>query len=118
MYTIAYIVYVVVGLGDSRVISARVSKERIELVEAIARAEKVDRSTVLDRALEHYTQEWRLQKALKSYMEGHVTLSRAAEVAGLSIWEMIDVIDKRRISPQYDIEDLEDDLKALRNERR
>ena len=105
-------------MGDSRVISARVSKERIELVEAIARAEKVDRSTVLDRALEHYTQEWRLQKALKSYMEGHVTLSRAAEVAGLSIWEMIDVIDKRRISPQYDIEDLEDDLKALRNERR
>ena len=105
-------------MGDSRVISARVSKERIELVEEIARAEKVDRSTVLDRALEHYTREWRLQKALKSYMEGHVTLSRAAEVAGLSIWEMMDVIDKRRISPQYDIEDLEDDLKALRNERR
>lgn len=105
-------------MGDSRVISARISKERIELVEEIARAEKVDRSTILDRALEHYTREWKLQKALESYSEGHITLSRAAEVAGLSVWEMIDAVEKRRISPQYDIEDLEDDLKALRNERR
>jgi len=87
-------------------------------VEEIAKAEKVDRSTILDRALEHYTREWRLRRALESYTEGHVTLSRAAEVAGLSVWEMIDVIEKRRIPPQYDIEDLEDDLKALRNERR
>ena len=105
-------------MGDSRVISARVSKERMELVEEIARAEKVDRSTVLDRALEHYAREWRLRRALESYTEGRVTLSRAAEVAGLSVWEMIDAIERRRTPPQYDIEDLEDDLKALRNERR
>ena len=105
-------------MGGSRVISARVSKEGMEIVEEIAREESVDRSTVLDRALEHYTREWRLQKALGLYAEGRVTLSRAAEVAGLSIWEMMDVIDERRVSPQYDVEDLEDDLKALRNERR
>jgi len=103
-------------LKASEVISARLSKERVELIEEIAREEKVDKSTILDRALEHYTKEWKLQKALESYREGQVTLSRAAEIAGISVWEMIDVIREKKISLQYDIEDLEEDLKALEHE--
>jgi len=100
-------------LKSSEVVSARISKERVDLIEEIAREEKVDKSTVLDRALEHYTKEWKIQKALESYREGSVTLSRAAEIAGISVWEMIDIIAERKILPQYDIEDLEEDLKAL-----
>lgn len=97
----------------SEVVSARLSKKRVKLIEEIAREEKVDKSTVLDRALEHYIKEWRLQKAIESYREGIVTLSRAAEIAEVSVWEMIDILAKRKIPPQYDIEDLEEDLKAL-----
>jgi len=100
-------------LKASEVISARLSKERVKLIEEIAREEKVDKSKVLDRALEHYTKEWKLQKAVESYREGLATLSRAAEIAGISVWEMIDVLAKRKILPQYDIEDFEEDLKAL-----
>lgn len=100
----------------SEVVSARLSKERVRLIEEIAREEKVDKSTILDRALEHYTKEWKLQKAIESYGEGRVTLSRAAEIAGISVWEMIDVLAKRKIPTQYDIEDLEEDLKALAHE--
>lgn len=100
-------------MKSSEVVSARISKERVDLIEEIAREEKVDKSTVLDRALEHYTKEWKIQKALESYREGSVTLSRAAEIAGISVWEMIDIIAERKILPQYDIEDLEEDLKAL-----
>jgi len=47
------------------------------------------------------------------YRDGTVTLSRAAEIAGISIWEMIDVLGKRKIILQYDVEDLEEDLKTL-----
>ncbi len=100
----------------SKVISARLSRERIKLVEEIAREEKVDKSTILDRALAHYTQEWKLRKALESYREGSVTLSRAAEIAGVSIWEIIDILEKRKIPAQYDLEDFEEDLKALEHE--
>jgi len=103
-------------LKASEVISARLSKERIRLIEEIAREEKVDKSTILDRALEYYTREWKLVKALESYREGLVTLSRAAEIAGISVWEMIDILAKRKIPPQYDIEDFEEDLKALAHE--
>jgi len=97
----------------SEVISARLSKQRIKLIEEIAHEEKVDKSTILDRALEHYTKEWLLQKALELYRNGAVTLARAAEMAGLSIWEMIDMLVKRKIVLQYDAEDFEEDMKTL-----
>ncbi|HIE18497.1 TPA: UPF0175 family protein [Candidatus Bathyarchaeota archaeon] len=82
----------------------------------MAREEKVDKSTILDRALEHYTREWKLKKAIESYREGMVTLSRAAEIAGVSVWEMIDILAQRKVSSQYDVEDLKEDLKALTHE--
>jgi len=103
-------------MSTSEVISARLPKERVKLIEEIAREEKVDKSTILDRALEHYTKEWKLRKAIESYREGLVTLSRAAEIAEISVWEMIDVLAERKIPPQYDIEDFEEDLKALGHE--
>ncbi len=97
----------------SEVISARLPKDRIKLIEEIAHEEKVDKSTILDRALEHYTREWSLKKALELYRNGTITLSRAAEIAGLSIWEIIDTLEKRKIVLQYDAEDLEEDMKTI-----
>lgn len=97
----------------SEVISARLPKDRIKLIEEIAHEEKVDKSTILDRALEHYTREWSIKKALELYRNGTITLSRAAEIAGLSIWEIIDTLEKRKIVLQYDAEDLEEDLKTI-----
>lgn len=101
-------------MKSSEVISARVSKERVKVVEEIAREEKVDKSTILDRALEHYAKEWRLRKALESYREGLVTLSRAAEIAGVSVWEMVDVLAEKKILSQYDVEEFEEDLKVIK----
>jgi len=97
----------------SEVISARLPKDRIKLIEEIAHEEKVDKSTILDRALEHYTREWSLKKALELYRNGTITLSRAAEIAGLSIWEIIDTLEKRKIVLQYDAEDFEEDMKTI-----
>jgi predicted HTH domain antitoxin len=89
------------------------SKDRVKLIEEFAHEEKVDKSTILDRALEMYTREWSLKKALELYRNGRITLSRAAEIAGLSIWEIIDALEKRKIVLQYDAEDFEEDVKTL-----
>jgi len=103
-------------LKASEVISARISRDRVESIEEIAREEKVDKSTILDRALDQYTKEWKLRKAIESYRDGLVTLSKAAEIAGISIWDMVDVLAAKKVQAQYDIEDLEEDLKALMHE--
>jgi predicted HTH domain antitoxin len=103
-------------LKATEVISARLPKERVELIEEIAKEEKVDKSTILDRALEHYSKEWKLQKAIGSYREGLVTLPRAAEIAGISVWEMIDVLAEKKVQAQYDVEGFEEDLKVIKHE--
>lgn len=98
---------------SSEVISVRLSKERTKVIKKIAKAERVDKSTIIDRALEHYAKDWKLQRAVELYCEGSVTLARAAEIAEISIWEMIDILGKRKLPLQYDLEDLEEDLKRL-----
>lgn len=97
----------------SQVISARLPKDRVKLIEEIAHEEKIDKSTILDRALEQYTREWTLKKALELYRNGTITLSRAAEIAELSIWEIIDALEKRKVTLQYNAEDFEEDMKTL-----
>jgi predicted HTH domain antitoxin len=98
---------------QSQVISARLPKDRIKLIEEIAQEEKIDKSSILERALEQYIREWALKKALELYRNGKITLSRAAEIADLSIWEIIDILEKRKIIIQYDVEDFEEDMKAI-----
>jgi len=113
VYITLYCRQVVKLKKSSQVISARLSKDRVKLIEEIAHEEKVDKSTILDRALERYTREWVLKKALELYRNGTITLSRAAEIAGLSIWKIIDALEKRKIVIQYDAEDFEEDVKTL-----
>ncbi|MCW4007363.1 MAG: UPF0175 family protein [Candidatus Bathyarchaeota archaeon] len=97
----------------TEVVSARLPKEKARLVEEIAKEEKVDKSTILEKAVEHYAREWKLKKALEMYRDGQITLSRAAEIAEISIWEIIDLLAQKKVNLQYSADDLEEDLKAL-----
>jgi len=52
--------------------------------------------------------------ALELYREGLVSLGKAAEIAGLSLWEMMELMARKGISIRYEPEDLEEDLRTLR----
>jgi len=49
----------------------------------------------------------RIDKALEKYRRGSITLPKAAELAGVSIYDMIAILEKRGIPYRYDISDLE-----------
>ena len=53
----------------------------------------------------------RVQASLDKYGQGSITLLKAAEIAGTSIYEMIALLEERRIAYRYDISDLEDYVK-------
>lgn len=91
--------------------AARVSKEMSDLITEISAEEKVDRSTVVRRLLDMGVRDWRTQTALERYRQGSITLLKAAEVAGVSIYEMIGILEERRIPYRYDISDLEEYVK-------
>ncbi len=58
--------------------------------------------------------ELRLLVALELYREGRVSLGKAAEVAGLSLREFLYELRVRGIPLNYDLEELEEDLKVVK----
>jgi len=61
--------------------------------------------------------ELRLLIAIELYREGLISLGKAAEVAGLGIREFLYELGKRKVPLNYDAEELEVDLEALRELR-
>jgi len=94
------------------IITTRVPDELAEEVERIAQAEALDRSTTIKRLLIQAIQTWKIDYALRLYQNGKISIGKAAETAGISLWELLDTIVKRNIPLQISKEDLEDDLKA------
>ncbi len=92
-------------------LAARVSKEISDLIAEISAEEKLDRSSVVRRLLDIGVREWRIKNALERYGQGSVTLPRAAELAGVSIYEMIAILEERKIPYRYDLSDLEEYVK-------
>lgn len=44
-----------------------------------------------------------------------MTLARAAREAGVSLWEMMDYVRRKKVPSQYDLDDLEHDIKSIRS---
>lgn len=59
-------------------------------------------------------QELLRELALTLYTQNRLSLGKARELAGLSLWEFRQWLATRRIEAHYDTNDLQDDLAALR----
>ena len=51
--------------------------------------------------------------ALELYREGVISLGKAAEIAGLSLWEMMELLARKGVPIRYGPEDLDEDLRTL-----
>jgi len=94
------------------VMTTRVPEELAKEIERIAEVEALDKSTTLKRLLIRAVQAWKMDYALKLYQEGKISIGKAAEMAGVSLWEIGDILVNRRIPIQMDREELEEDLRA------
>ncbi len=94
-------------------VGTRLSQEQVQDLELIERVEQTDRSTTVRKLLSKATREWKVDYFAKQYAEGKLGVSRAASEAGVSIWEMMAYLRDKRIPAQYDLEDLEHDLKVI-----
>ena len=55
----------------------------------------------------------KLYLAIELCREGKVSLGKAAEIAGVTKWEMMEILASKGVSIQYDVKDLEKDIKTL-----
>ncbi|MFH1773712.1 MAG: UPF0175 family protein [Methanobacteriota archaeon] len=72
-------------------------KEIDDFLEKIMKEEKLDKSTTTRRILERGIAEWRKERALDLLKKGKVTLVKAAEIAGISIYEMMELVNEKKI---------------------
>lgn len=95
-------------------VTARMSEEEIALVERLADETGVSRSDAIRRAIRSGASEELIDLALQRYRDGEVGMRGAAELAGLSIGEMMAEANDRGVLTNYDEADLADDVDALR----
>jgi predicted HTH domain antitoxin len=95
-------------------LTTRATEELAKRIEELAKREKVDKSTMIRRLLSDAVEAKSREEALRQYREGKVSLWKAAKMAGVSLWEMIDLITKEGIHLDYGPEELREDLKPAR----
>jgi predicted HTH domain antitoxin len=93
-------------------ISARVPDELEAELDEYLDEENLDRSTAVRKLLSEGLEDWRRERALEQLAAGTITFSKAAELAGMSVWDFAQLIRDRDITWVAD-DHLDADLEAL-----
>lgn len=92
-------------------ISVRLPKTEAGRIEKMAREMGMERSTFMKRALRRGTEDLLFDRAANAYRAGEATLSRAAEIAGIGVRDMLLRMRDAGLELHYTVEDLEKDLR-------
>lgn len=64
------------------------------------------------RAARVTADELRVELAIQLYRQRRLSIGHARELADMSLWEFRQLLASRRISPHYDVEDLDEDMRT------
>jgi len=101
----------------TEVISTRIPDDVAKDLKEIEKEEKTDRATVVRKLLAKAIAEWKREKALTLYRDGKITLWKAAKIADLSLWEMMEITKEKKIPFRYTHEDFREDFEVALKEK-
>jgi len=96
------------SLAKTRNLTVRVDEETYREIEETADLENVDKSTVARGLLEAGIKEAKKRRALEMFREGSCTLWKAAEVAGVSLRKMMDLVVGERVPLHITSDDVDE----------
>ena len=100
----------------SDVISTRLDKKEIDELNRICEKERIDRSALIRKFLLTQMTEYRLKDVGEKYRKGLVSLAEAATLAKVTIYEMMEYIEREKIhSPPLSEEEMKEDLKNAKD---
>lgn len=73
-------------------VSTRIPEELEADLEAYIDEENLDRSTAVRQLLTEGLDAWRTRRALSQLQKGEVSFTRAAELAGVSVWNFAKLV--------------------------
>ncbi len=105
-------------MTQSQAIGIRLEDDFMHKIDTISVVEKWDRSTTIRVLLEQGYWQYIKKKAAEAYKEGKTTMSRAANDANISIWEMQQYLVRHGYKSSYSVEDLENEMALLKRLRK
>ncbi|MDV7395597.1 UPF0175 family protein [Arthrospira platensis SPKY1] len=96
----------------TKTISTRLEEGELAQLDWLASSAGLDRSGMTKSLLRRGLLELRFERAVADYRGGRVTLSRAAEMAGISVWDFMARMKGADLSLQYGLNEFEEDLSA------
>ena len=90
-----------------QVMTIRLADEDVRLVEELAKSSDKDKSTMVRNLVEY----GKIYLAIKLYKEGKISIGKAAEIAGLSISETMDLFAELGVKSNIELEDYLEGLK-------
>lgn len=78
-------------------ITFRTEKQLAKELEEIQKYEHIDRSTAARKVFELGVHEWKKQEAIRLIVEGKISLGKAAKVLGIALFELIELLNERKV---------------------
>lgn len=93
-------------------VSTRIPEDIEKELKWYAKKERVGITIALRKILEKGLKETKIEYSLDLYRRGKISLMKAAEISGLSLWEILDIVREKKISMPYTLEDVEKDIET------
>lgn len=95
-------------------IGIRIEEDFLFSLDKLSKEESLDRSSMLRKLLHLGFSDYMKYKAKEKYLVRKITLSEAAKMANLTLWEMQKYLVDEGYQSSYSIKDLEEDLHLLK----
>jgi predicted HTH domain antitoxin len=94
-------------------ISTRLDEQEARQLADLAQAADLDRATFLKQMLRRGVGEFRIEQACAAYRRGDVTLSRAAELSGVNLYDLLRRLPDLSVTLNYDLDALGSDVRQV-----
>lgn len=101
-------------MATARITTIRLPAEDLARLTETAKRLKVDRSSLIRRALDKGVREVLTEEALLEYQRGDASAAAAAHGAGLSLWQFLDEMKARGVPFRTDEDLLREQLAEFR----
>jgi len=98
-------------MGDK--ISIILPDDLKEEIDKLKEIHKEEQSSYIRKLLWKSIAQEKLDYAIKQYLDDKISLGKSSEIAGISIWEMLDELHKRYIPLKYKISEAELEIEKL-----
>ena len=97
-----------------KTIATRIPTDLEKEIRRFMEEEGLDKSTAIRQILEIGVNEWKKKRAIELYRQEKITLWKASQIAGISLREMFEELNRLRIPIHVKAEDIEEDIRSAK----